>query len=415
MTQATLTASTDDGSDIYYSVDGGDLIPYSAPIVVTVNAIYRFYATDSAGNTGTNSIEFSNIVSETPDDFKKEISWRRMPDAGQYVVEYSTDDFEHILRIKISSSELDSFRMPAGNYLWRVKPENSEEWSSGGSVTATEASSGPKLIQSDADGNADVFFANAIGTWESGYVAKHVGSGDDWSGTNETTTLFGKNKIADIIEGSTDANVLLMTDDTNGDAMFVDDIYSALPGSVREQQSRIAQINEIRAGTGDDIVDMTSQRFEYIGSGLTIRGGDGNDTIWANKGNNWLFGDAGNDRIVGAKGNDVIAGGIGNDHMHGGGGDDIFAFCDNWGEDTVEQLAGGSVTLWFASGSMENWNPSMLTYKDGANIVTVTGVTSVDLKFGNDGSRQYTPLVSAGAFAEFTSQRIFEENKGLLA
>ena len=64
---------------------------------------------------------------------------------------------------------------------------------------------------------------------------------------------------------------------------------------------------------------------------------------------------------------------------------------------------------------MENWNPSTLTYKDGANIVTVTGVTSVDLKFGNDGSRQYAPLVSAGAFAEFTSQKIFEEANGLLA
>ena len=96
-----------------------------------------------------------------------------------------------------------------------------------------------------------------------------------------------------------------MTDDDNGDTLFVDDIYSALPGAVTEQQSRIAQINEVRAGAGDDIVDMTSQRFEYIGDGLTIHGGDGNDTIWANKGDNRLFGDAGNDRIVVASSNDV--------------------------------------------------------------------------------------------------------------
>ena len=58
-----------------------------------------------------------------------------------------------------------------------------------------------------------------------------------------------------------------------------------------------------------------------------------------------LLGDGGNDRIVGGSGDDVIVGGIGNDSMHGGGGDDIFTFGRNWGVDTVEQLAEGSVTL----------------------------------------------------------------------
>ena len=120
---------------------------------------------------------------------------------------------------------------------------------------------------------------------------------------------------------------------------------------------------------------MTSNKFEYTGEGMTIRGGDGDDAIWANKGENFLFGDAGNDRIVGASGNDVIAGGIGNDRMHGGGGDDVFTFCDNWGTDTVEQLADGSVTLWFASGNMENWNAETLTYMDGDNSVKVSGIT----------------------------------------
>ena len=184
------------------------------------------------------------------------------------------------------------------------------------------------------------------------------------------------------------------------------------------EQSRIAQINEIRAGAGNDIVDMTSQRFEYIGEGLTIRGGDGDDTIWANKGDNFLFGDAGDDRIVGASGNDVIAGGIGNDSMHGGGGNDVFTFCENWGADTVEQLADGSVTLWFAHGDESKWNAGTLTYTDGANSVTVSGATldKVTLKFGDDGSAQFSALTSAGAFLDATSERIFEESgKGILA
>ena len=163
---------------------------------------------------------------------------------------------------------------------------------------------------------------------------------------------------------------------------------------------------------------MTSQRFEYTGGGLTIRGGDGNDTIWANKGDNWLFGDAGNDRIVGASGADFIVGGIGNDSMHGGGGNDVFAFCDNWGMDEVEQLESGTVTLWFASGDEWNWDDETLTYTDGTNSITVSGVTAdqITLKFGDDGSDQFAALSDAGAFDAFTSQIIFEDSvSGLLA
>ena len=335
-----------------------------------------------------------------------------------YTVEYSADNFEHVITFAVTTPSLDAFRMPTGIYQIRVKQEGSSEWLTGDPIVAPETDIEPQLIKSDADGNADVFFANSIGTWESGYLAQHVGSINDWAGTNEYAAVFGKNKLADIIEGSTDANILLMTDDENGDALFVDDIYTALPGSVSEQQSRIAQIDEIRAGFGNDIVDMTSQRFEYIGDGLTIRGGAGNDTIWANKGDNRLFGDAGNDRIVGASGDDVIAGGIGNDRMHGGGGDDVFTFCDNWGVDNVEQLETGTVTLWFASGDESNWNAETLTYTDGDNSVTVKGVTveQVTLKFGDDGSDQFAMLSGMGAFFDATTERIFEESgKGILA
>ena len=335
-----------------------------------------------------------------------------------YIVEYSTDNFEHVLRVTVSSDALDSFRLPVGTYQSRSRAANSADWTTSEQPIVSSVDKSPALVQSDADGNADLFFANASGTWESHYAAKHMGSLGGWSGTGETVLLSGKNQLADIFEGSTDANILLMTDDENGDALFVDDIYTALPGSIEDQQARIAQIDEIRAGAGDDIVDMTSQRFEYVGDGLTIRGGNGDDTIWANKGDNWLFGDDGNDRIVGASGNDVIAGGSGDDSMHGGGGDDVFTFCDNWGTDEIEQLENGTVTLWFASGDESNWNAKTLTYADGENSVTVSGVDAekITLKFGNDGSTQYASLSNAGAFDAFTSRKIFEESdSGTLA
>ena len=417
---STLTAVIDDGSPIYYRIgDSGEWSEYKEPITVTANATYYFKATDAAGNEATNSLAFANIIQAPVSDVAPQTqTWEKTEDATQYIVEYSTDNFEHVIRLAVDSNSLDSFQMPAGDYQMRVKADSGDEWSIAAPFVAEEASDEPRLIKSNADGHADVFFANPVGTWESGYVAQHVGSINDWAGTNEFASVFGKNKLADIIEGSTDANILLMTDDDNGDTLFVDDIYTASPGNIAEQQARIAQIDEIRAGAGNDIVDMTSQQFEYIGDGLTIRGGEGNDTIWANKGDNWLFGDAGNDRIVGASGNDVIAGGIGNDRMHGGGGNDVFTFCDNWGVDNVEQLATGSVTLWFAEGSKDNWDEATLTYTDGDNSVKVSGVTAdkVTLKFGDDGSVQFASLTSMGAFFDATTERIFEESgKGILA
>ena len=414
---STLSASTEDGLDLFYSTDKENWMKYEDQLEVTANAVYYFTATDAAGNIGTAEYEFRNILPNSV-SIPQTQTWEKTDEVEQYTVEYSTDNFEHVIRITVDSNSLASFNVPAGGIQWRVKPEGSDGWIVGEPVTAAETDNEPKLIKSDEDGNADVFFAKAVDIWESGYLAQHVGSINDWDGTNEYATVSGKNKLADIIEGSTDANILLMTDDDNGDGLFVDDIYTTLPGSVKEQQSRIAQIDEIRAGAGADIVDMTSKQFEYIGDGLTIHGGDGNDTIWANKGDNWLFGDAGNDRIVGASGNDVIVGGIGNDRMHGGGGNDIFTFCENWGADTVEQLVGGSVTLWFASGSMENWDKTTLTYTDGDNGVKVSGVTAekITLKFGDDGSDQFATLSGMGAFFDATTERIFEESgKGILA
>ena len=170
------------------------------------------------------------------------------------------------------------------------------------------------------------------------------------------------------------------------------------------------KIAEIRAGAGDDVVDLTSQRYAWNGGNIALRGGEGNDTLWGNAGGAKLFGDAGNDKIAGGSGDDLLAGGSGDDTLRGCGGSDTFAFCENWGVDTVEQLAEGSVTLWFASGDGSKWDASTLTYTDGDNSVTVKGVDAdkVTLKFGADASEQYAELVSLGAFMEQTTAGIFD-------
>ncbi|MBQ6811010.1 MAG: hypothetical protein IJO94_06370, partial [Firmicutes bacterium] len=338
----------------------------------------------------------------------KGVTWEPFDDAEGYIVEYSQGAAASgIITIKSATNSIDSYALPSGSYHCCARKHDGE-FISEKSISAASGGTPQKFV-SDADGDIDLFFGRTHGVWNEDYVADHLGIMNGWKGTGERILLDGKNKIADVFNGSSDANILVLTDDSNGDALFVDDIYTAFG----KDAARISQIDEIRAGAGADIVDLTSQKFAYAGEGVKVYGGLGNDTIWANQGKNILFGDAGNDRIVGGSDNDVIAGGIGNDSMHGGGGEDIFTFGGNWGKDTITQLADGKVTLWFEDGSASNWNASTLTYTDGENSVKVTGIASdkISLKFGGD-----TSDLPDGAFAEAASEKIFEDkNKGMLA
>ena len=334
--------------------------------------------------SNSNGVSFFNIPGDT------------------YKVELSQNNFNTILPVETASTAVDFYGMSSGTFDWQLCADG--VCHQGEDIVSTPAAEPQKFI-SDADGNLDLFFGNANSVWESGYAAEHQGVLNGWTGTGEQVELSGKNRIADVFSGSTDANILVLTDFANGDALFVDDVFTAFG----KDAARLSQIDEIRAGYGDDIVDMTSQQFAYSGDGVTIYGGAGNDTIWANNGNNTLFGDAGNDRLVGGTGNDYIIGGAGNDAMHGGGGVDSFCFSGNWGNDTVEQLSGGSVTLWIDGGSMRYWDAATLTYSNGANSITVSGVSNVTLKFGTD-----APV--NGAFADAASEKIFEDkSKNMIA
>ena len=332
------------------------------------------------------------------------LEWDEVSQTAAYTVEYSVDNFATALLIKTSNNNIDSYGLPEGTYQWQIHSD-SLKTAPGDDIISTNINDSAKTFVSDEDGNMDLFFAEADGKWIKGYTAEHHGILYGWDGTGERVSLNGKNQLNDIFAGSSDANILVMTDDANGDTLFVDDMYS-----IFGDQARIAQIKEIRAGAGDDVIDMTSQRFAYSGDGVKIYGGLGDDVIWANNGSNTLFGDAGNDRIVGGGDNDVIIGGIGNDSMHGGGGDDVFCFGCNWGNDTIEQLSGGSVTLWFEQGSVSNWNASTMTYSDGINSIKVSGVDNVTLKFGD------VNTAVAGAFLDAASEKIFEDrNSGMIA
>ena len=374
------------------------------------NWYYQVKSVDAAGNSSSWSpAERFSVTQQSAAALKADpdgLSWDKVPEAREYIVEYTAGG-KGILQLFSKSNAVDVFALPEGKGQWQVRLREDENWNCSATVSAPGRSQAQKLV-SDIDGNTDLFFANPAGIWEKGYAAEHSGILGKWLGTGEKVLLDGKNKVTDIFAGSSDANVLVLTDSSCGDALFADDIFSAFPESI--SRSRVLNIHEIRAGAGDDVIDLTSQRYIYSGNSLVVSGGTGDDVIWSNKGSNILFGDSGNDRITGGSGNDVIAGGSGNDCMHGGGGDDIFAFCGTWGQDTIEQLSGGRVTLWFESGSIANWDEVSLTYSDGGSLVTVLGDVQVTLKFGST-----EELDIPGAFEAETGRRIFEEkNSGML-
>lgn len=324
-------------------------------------------------------------------------------DGGSKAVELSGNSVEHYALpedTKITIVEKDA----SGEVVNTIVEETP--------AASTTAEIPDKVVAVD-DGHDNLFFAMPVGKW-TGNRAQHQGDGV-WGGTLEVVSLTGKNRFSTVFTGSDDATTLFLTDDANGDAFFLDDIYTA-----NGSDARIRKMSEIQAGAGDDIVDLTSVRYayeEHASKQLVIRGGDGNDILWGNAGHNIMFGDDGNDKIYGGSDNDVLIGGTGNDTMLGGGGDDIFCYGSSfdWGSDTITQLAGGTVTLYLDGIDRNDCSisGSTLTWNDGTHTgsITLNGVSWDSVKFycaaNGDGDltkqSDYEELKNKGAFAAISS------------
>ncbi|VAX04078.1 Alkaline phosphatase [hydrothermal vent metagenome] len=184
----------------------------------------------------------------------------------------------------------------------------------------------------------DTLSYNADGTWP-GYAALNVETG-------ERVSLSGDNRSSDVFDGGDGYDTLLGTD--GNDALFLDDSYS---GFVDGAEARIQNIEEIDMGAGDDIVDMTSNTYNYD-QGVIVKGGEGNDTLWT------------------STGDDTLIGGTGNDSMFGGEGSDIFVFEANEGNDTVDGGAGWTDVIQLndvGADSQQGWT---LTLDDGSMIAS---------------------------------------------
>lgn len=104
----------------------------------------------------------------------------------------------------------------AGTYQWRVRAVDRDVWSTGADIVSENEVAAPEVLLSNADDAGDVFFAAVAGTWDWDFaIAQHVGSVNDWEGTNEVIFIAGKGRVQDLFIGSDDPNILCLTDGDN--------------------------------------------------------------------------------------------------------------------------------------------------------------------------------------------------------
>lgn len=216
----------------------------------------------------------------------------------------------------------------------------------------------------------DTFAYFADSTWSGGVHLNALGSSIPFA---STVNLDGKNRSFDTFHGDADESLavnatgidtLLLT--SGSDVLVISDILS--PSSVLFTP-RIAYIDIIEAGAGDDVVDFTGAASVAV----TINGGDGNDVLGGTNNADTLNGDAGNDRIFGAGGDDILA---------GGSGDDAYYYELGNGSDTITETSGTDSIVFGAGISMDDIvlsvNGSDLTLTIGAESITIVNHYAAD-------------------------------------
>ncbi|MEO5374635.1 MAG: cadherin-like domain-containing protein, partial [Alphaproteobacteria bacterium] len=219
------------------------------------------------------------------------------------------------------------------------------------------------------NGGNDILNYSADATWGSGWGALDVGS-PGVNGTGEFYGITGMNQSRDLFDGGAGTDTLVMGN--GNDAVFLDDPYNH-PNT----QAHIQDVEVIVAGDGNDVVDMTSDRFSY--GKVTILGGDGNDVLWGNAGADKIEGGTGNDNLKGGAGNDSLLGGDGNDLLNGESGNDLLN--GGGGTDTATYYSGAAVSVDLAAGTATGQGSDTLV-----GIENVIGSRGNDTLLGNSGN-----------------------------
>lgn len=146
-----------------------------------------------------------------------------------------------------------------------------------------------------------------------GLNATHVMT-DRYGYESWTVSLEGYTRYSTVVVGGNGTDQIQLGSDN--DAFFLDNTFSDQHASLGTGSvARVVGVEVIRAGAGDDIIDLTSNQFE-MDSGVDIHGQNGDDTLWGSNGNDHLYGGNGDDMLDGCLGQDILTGGAGADSFH---------------------------------------------------------------------------------------------------
>jgi Ca2+-binding RTX toxin-like protein len=197
---------------------------------------------------------------------------------------------------------------------------------------------GKDVLNAGAGDDKLVFHAD--GTWSS-RTRYHQGDPDGQWADDVKVSIKGLKQSQDIFNGGDGVDTLAGT--SSGDAILLDDTSS----SAQRSGPRLSGIEIIDAGDGNDVVDLTSQRYSY--GDVTVKGGGGNDTLWSSSGDDVLYGDSGDDNLHGGGEHDYLSGGSGRDVLNGGRGIDVLQ--GGSGDDRLQDTAYSASLLDGGSGN----------------------------------------------------------------
>ncbi|HTO50864.1 MAG TPA: putative Ig domain-containing protein [Burkholderiales bacterium] len=228
-------------------------------------------------------------------------------DVGSYLVRITATD-------AAGSSAFDDFLITVSAVPGRVLTGTSRDDTligGAGDDTLSGRQGADMLVGGAGD---DTFVYARDDVWGGGTRRVNVGS-PGAPGSLESELLNGRNRSFDVFDGGSGADTLLGTG--GNDAILLDDLLSRSAGS----GPRMASIETILAGGGNDLVDLTSRAFAY--GDVLVEGGSGNDIIWSSAGNDVLRGGAGDDIVNAGAGDDLVSGDGGNDTLDGWLGNDV--------------------------------------------------------------------------------------------
>lgn len=207
----------------------------------------------------------------------------------------------------------------------------------------------------------DTFHYSADAVWGNGFGAKNVGS-IGHAGTNEVVKIKNYTRSYDQFDGGDGVDTLLLGDGNN--AIFLDDSYSARP--IGTSGPRITGIEIIDGGAGNDVIDLTSNLYDY--GDVMLIGGTGNDVLWA------------------SSGNDIIVMGSGKDKAYGGLGVDTFVFdtFDN-GIDKIQDFqAGVGGDILNITDILQGYDPLSDDLSNFVKFVNKSGYTEIRINADGD-------------------------------